>query len=81
MQDEIAHLVAGALQTTLGDAVTVGTDLGGTDNVAAYEAYLKGVDSSNRGTPEAVSQAIAQLELAVGLDPDYARAWAALSRA
>jgi TolB-like protein/tetratricopeptide (TPR) repeat protein len=81
VQDEIAYNVAGALQATLGDAVTVGTDLGGTDNVTAYEAYLKGVESSKRGTPEAASQAIAQLELAVGLDPDYARAWVALSEA
>ena len=81
VQDEIAHNVAGALQTTLGDAVIVGIDLGGTDNVAAYEAYLKGVEYSQRGTPEAASQAIVQLELAVGLDPDYARAWVALSKA
>ena len=81
VQDEIAQNVAGALQTTLGNAVTAGTDLGGTDNVAAYETYLKGVANSKRGTPEAASQAIAQLELAVGLDPDYARAWVALSQA
>jgi TolB-like protein/Tfp pilus assembly protein PilF len=81
VQDEIANNVAGALQTTLGNAATAGTDIGGTDNVAAYEAYLKGIASSKRGTPEAASQAIAQLELAVGLDPDYARAWVALSQA
>ncbi|MFT5500438.1 MAG: adenylate cyclase, partial [Woeseiaceae bacterium] len=81
VQDEIANNVAGALQTTFGDAVTIGTDLGGTDNVAAYEAYLKGVASSKRGTPGAANEAIAQLELAVGLDPDYARAWVALSQA
>ena len=81
VQDEIAYNVARALQVTLGDAATEGTDLGGTDNVAAYEAYLKGVESSERGTPAAASQAIAQLELAVGLDPDYARAWVALSGA
>ena len=81
VQDEIAQNVAGALQTTLGNAVTAETDLGGTGNVAAYETYLKGVANSKRGTPEAASQAIAQLELAVGLDPDYARAWVALSQA
>ena len=81
VQDEIAHNVAGALQTMFGDAVTAGPDLGGTDNVVAYEAYLKGVESSKRGTPEAASEAIAQLELAVGFDPDYARAWVALSHA
>jgi tetratricopeptide (TPR) repeat protein len=81
VQDEIAQNVAGALQTTLGNAAAVGTDIGGTDNVAAYETYLKGVANSKRGTPEAASQAIAQLELAVGLDPDYARAWVALSQA
>jgi TolB-like protein len=82
VQDEIAHNVADALQTSLGDTtVTAGTGIGGTDNVAAYEAYLKGVASSRRGTPEAASQAIVQLGLAVGLDPDYARAWVALSKA
>jgi len=81
VQDEIANNVAGALQTTLVDSVNIGADLGGTDNVAAYEAYLKGVASSKRGTPGAANEAIAQLELAVGLDPDYARAWVALSEA
>ena len=81
LQDEIAHNVAGALQATLGDAANVGTDLGGTGNVEAYDAYLIGVEYSRRGTPEAANQAIAQLELAVELDPDYARAWAALSQA
>ena len=81
VQDEIANSVAGALQTTLVDAVSVGADLGGTDNVVAYEAYLEGVASSKRGTPGAANEAIAQLELAVGLDPDYARAWVALSQA
>ena len=81
VQDEIANNVAGALQTTLVDAVNVGADLGGTDNVAAYEAYLKGIANSKRGTPGSASQAIADLELAVGLDPDYARAWVALSEA
>ena len=81
VQDEIAHNVADALQTSLGDTtVTAGTDIGGTDNVAAYEAYLKGVASSKRGTPGAASLAIADLELAVELDPDYARAWVALSQ-
>ena len=81
VQDEIAHNVARAMQATLGDTDTVETDLGGTDNVAAFEAYLKGIEYSQRGTPEAASQAIAQLELAIGLDPDYARAWVALSGA
>ncbi len=81
VQDEIALNVAGALQTSLDDAVPGGTDIGGTDNVAAYDAYLKGVESSARGTTGAASLAIADLELAVGLDPDYARAWVALSRA
>ena len=51
VQDEIANNVAGALQTTLVDAVNVGADLGGTDNVAAYEAYLKGIADNKRGTP------------------------------
>jgi TolB-like protein/tetratricopeptide (TPR) repeat protein len=82
IQDEIAAEVSAALQVSLlGGNDGVVADAGGTDNIAAYEAYLRGVAAMARGTPEAALDAIAQFDLAIELDPDYGMAWARLSRA
>jgi len=81
VQDDIAHGVAEAMATTWQtDSQTV-AGLGGTELVTAYEAYLKGTAAADRGTPEGANEALALLELAIELDPDYALAWVALSRA
>jgi TolB-like protein/tetratricopeptide (TPR) repeat protein len=81
VQDDIARGVADAMASTWQGADKEGVEMGGTERVTAYEAYLKGTAAANRGTPDGASEALAQLELAVELDPDYALAWAALSRA
>lgn len=81
VHDEISKSVAQALQVSLSGEVIDHSIIGGTSNIAAYEAYLKGVEANGRGTPEDSNIAIAQLELAIKLDPDYALAWVALSHA
>ena len=78
VQSEIASTVADDLASRVG---TRPKTSGGTDNVAAYEAFLHGRtlfssdkdESSDRG-------ALAQFDAAVTLDPDYAAAFAARSR-
>jgi len=92
VQDQIARGVADAMlkTTKVGDksgdhagidSVTELTGLGGTRNVAAYDAFLKGQKALQDGTPEAASTALVQLQLAVEFDPGFARAWVALAEA
>lgn len=90
VQDQIARGVADAMLSTavVGDkpgdqagldSATELTGLGGTRNVAAYDAFLKGQKALQEGTPEAASTALVQLQLAVEFDPGFARAWVELA--
>jgi TolB-like protein/tetratricopeptide (TPR) repeat protein len=92
VQDEIANGVAEAMLSTSKvaggssavpqSAGTKGTGaLGGTENIGAYEAFLKGQMSLDEGTPEATNIALVQLQLATELDPGFARAWVELAKA
>ena len=49
-----------------------------TDNLEAYDTYLRGLDSYNRFTKEAMAQARQMFEKAIELDPQYAEAYARL---
>lgn len=54
---------------------------GGTRNVAAYEAFLRGREMFNNASDEATDRAaLAQYDLAIAADPKFARAHAARSR-
>jgi adenylate cyclase len=50
-----------------------------TDNLEAYDMYLRGVEAWNRSTQEANAQARQLFEKAIELDPQYGAAYAALS--
>lgn len=78
VQDEIAVAVASALQIAIGDDVRRRIDREGTDNLQAFEEYAKAIENLRVRTFDSVSEAAAQLERAVELDPDYARAHATL---
>jgi len=51
-----------------------------TDNLEAYDAYLRGIELYNRATQEANIQAQQLFEKAIALDPQYAEAYTRLSR-
>ncbi len=51
-----------------------------TDNLEAYDYYLRGVEYQLRLTKEATVQARQMFEKAIALDPQYAEAYALLSR-
>ena len=78
IQDETATAVADALSVTLA-VNSQGFDSGGTRNFAAYDAYLAGRALNNQLGREGILKAIAQLEKAVELDPDFANAWSLLA--
>ncbi len=75
---EIVQAVAGALSIKL-RVGELGTELGGTDNVEAWEALKQSRYQQWKGTPEGTLRAIDLLKEAIEIDPDYARAWLRLS--
>ncbi len=82
VQDEIAGAVASALSAELSAGTASGkVDLGGTDNFAAYDAYLRGNALYQLSSGEAASrEALAQYDKAIATDPGFASAWSARSR-
>ena len=78
-QTEIAQTVANALSIR---AATSAPAVGGTRNVRAYEAYLRGRSLFNQAKDETTDRAaLAQFELAIAADPGFAMAYAGRSRA
>jgi tetratricopeptide (TPR) repeat protein len=78
IEDEIARSVAEALRIRM---ATTRPAPGGTRNVAAYEAYLRGKSLFNQAKDEATDrQALAAFDLAIAADPNFAMAHAARSR-
>jgi serine/threonine-protein kinase len=78
VQEDIAHAVAGSLKVTLLDEKATAPHA---VSIEAYNAYLQGKYFHARPTKENLERAIACYEQATSLDPSYASAWAALSRA
>ena len=77
-QTEIARMVSDALSVRM---ATRDPAPGGTRNVAAYEAYLRGKALYNLSKDEATDRKAKSLyENAIAADPDFALAHAALSR-
>jgi TolB-like protein/predicted Zn-dependent protease len=79
VQDDIARSVAGSLKVTLLGAGTP-TASPRSRNPDAYNAYLQGQYFLSRPTMENLEKAAGDLEQAIKLDPEYAPAWAGLSR-
>jgi len=83
VQDEIATAVGAALAVRLSDKADQSpARTGGTKNVAAFDAYLRGKDLfDSQRDEDSDRSALEQLTDAVKLDPNYAAARAARSRA
>jgi adenylate cyclase len=79
LQDKITQKIVSALSVKLTGSEKELIAKKGTDNVAAYDAFLRGRGHYLRLTPEDFIQAEASLKKAVELDPSYGRAYAALS--
>jgi TolB-like protein/tetratricopeptide (TPR) repeat protein len=79
LQTEIATAVAEALKVTLLGAVAVKIELGGTRNPVAFDAYLRGLKLARIAqstTPMECSEPIKAFSEAIGLDPNFALAFA-----
>jgi adenylate cyclase len=79
LQDMVTRNVVKALavELTKDDKARVASR--GTDNVQAYDVFLKGWEHYLRQTPEEFRAAIVDFKKAADLDPNYGRAYAALA--
>jgi TolB-like protein/Flp pilus assembly protein TadD len=79
LQDKITSKIVSALALKLTAAEQEHTKGKETDNVEAFDAFLKGWEHYQRFTPEDFSRAISLFKTAIDLDPKYGRAYAALA--
>jgi eukaryotic-like serine/threonine-protein kinase len=79
VQDEVARAVVAAMRLTMAVVPDSSRDVGGTTNVAAYEAYLLGRYHWNLRTTAGMIQATAAFKQAIAADSNYARAWSGLA--
>ena len=81
VQADIAGRVARELNLALADSARRDLAVKPTQNLAAYDAYLKGLEAYQASDPGRLRQAVSYFEQAVALDTAYAAAWARLSQA
>jgi len=82
VQTELATAIAHSLQAKLSGREQQGIAEKPTVNMAAYDAYLRGIDFASRpgANPVDLRKANDAFEEAVRLDPKFSEAWARLAR-
>jgi TolB-like protein len=81
IQDEISAHIVDALRVALGTGEVVRTAARPTDDLAAYEDYLKARHFWQRRGGENIQRAIELFTKATEADPGFARAWSGLGAA
>jgi TolB-like protein/Tfp pilus assembly protein PilF len=79
VQDRIAERVVGALTKKLSDEARARLTTRATENVEAYEQYLRGRFYYSKRSTEGYDAALACFEKAIEIDPSYALAYAGLA--
>ena len=79
LQDKITKKIVAALEVKLAKAEQKQLAGRETSNIAAYDAFLKGMDYLNRQSRSA--KTLSYFEKAIKLDPNYSRAYAGLASA
>ena len=78
LQDRIVYELSQGLNLDLGTSEITEIERDETQSVEAYENYSRGMINLRKGSRDSLDRAIYLFEKATELDPDYARAWAAL---
>ena len=79
LQDKITNKIISALALKLTDREQKALTDKGTDNLLAYDEFLKGWQGYRLLTKEGFAEAKVHLERAVEIDPEFSRAYAALA--
>jgi TolB-like protein/Tfp pilus assembly protein PilF len=80
VQDEVTRNIVSALALRLTPDERERVQRRDTENLEAYEYFLRGRDQALRDTPEANAHARAMLEKAIELDPEFSLAFSHLAR-
>jgi TolB-like protein/Flp pilus assembly protein TadD len=78
LQDEINQKIVSALAVKLTVGEQEQAARKDTDNLLAYDSFLKGQEHYHRWTPEDFEKAASYLKKAIELDPSYGKAYAVL---
>ncbi|HXT23545.1 MAG TPA: protein kinase [Candidatus Eisenbacteria bacterium] len=81
VQDEIARKIAEALRVTLSPQELEALAIKPTENLQAYDLYLRGKRYARRQTRQDLEFALQMFESAVAMDPNFALAYAACANA
>ncbi|HKE46109.1 MAG TPA: rhodanese-like domain-containing protein [Steroidobacteraceae bacterium] len=81
LQDKVIKKIVAALAVNLTHDERTRVELAETQNPQAYDAVLQGWAHYREGSEDETNKAIELFERAIALDPDYARAHAALAAA
>ena len=81
IQDEIARKIAEALRVTLSPQELEALAIKPTENLQAYDLYLRGKRYARRQTRQDLEFALQMFENAVAMDPSFALAYAACANA
>jgi serine/threonine-protein kinase len=81
IQDEIAHNIVDRLELTLGLKEAAPLVVRPTDDLEAYQLYLRGREAVQQRSPVSMRRGIDFFTQALGRDPAYARAHAGLAEA
>jgi TolB-like protein len=81
LQDELASAIVQAIRDTLNSSVDTVTQSRPTEDLEAYQLYLRGRALMERGTEENIQRAVELLRQAVARDPTFARAYGAMALA
>jgi TolB-like protein/class 3 adenylate cyclase len=79
LQDKITERIVTALAVKLSAAEQKVMADRGTDNIVAYDTFLKGMSHMRKFTPKDYAKAIEYFEKAIELDPNYSEAYANLA--
>src|SRR4029077_1796689 len=80
VQDEIARKIAEALRITLSPQEQAALAAKATDNLQAYDLFLRGKSYARRLTRQDLEFALQMFESAVAMDPKFALAYAAIAK-
>lgn len=79
VQNEVAKKIAEAIQATVTPAELQQIDKKPTENVGAYDYYLKGLEAQQKETKEGLQSAISLFKKAIEQDPQFALAYSEIA--
>ncbi len=79
LQNEMAKNIVDKIQIIITPEEEKRINQQSTDNLLAYDHFLKGLELMNKGKKESFEKAIEYFNLAIEEDPKYARAYASIS--